>query len=96
MKEPMNRDPSEVTLRTCRAVANVLDAPVQVGPDHCLVGDLGFDSLRMARLGLSLEEAFGCTILLNDWIASVEDPATLSVESLARFIAERLPRTWAA
>jgi hypothetical protein len=47
----------------------------------------------MARLGLSLEETFGCTILLNDWIASVEDPATLSVESLALFIAERLPRS---
>jgi acyl carrier protein len=96
MKQPMNTDPSEVILRTCRAVANVLEAPRAVEPHDCLVGDLGFDSLRMARLGLSLEETFGCSILLNDWIASVEDPATLNVESLARFIAERLSSTRAA
>ena len=96
MNHPVNTDHSEVVPRTCRAVANVLDAPLHVEPHHCLVGDLGFDSLRMARLGLSLEETFGCAILLNDWIASVEDPATLNVESLARFIAERLSRTRAA
>ena len=64
--------------------------PVEVHPRHRLVRDLGFDSLRMATLGLSLEEAFGCTILLSDWIASIDDPATLTVESLVSFIADRL------
>jgi hypothetical protein len=34
--------------------------------------------------------ALGCTILLSDWIASVDDPATLTVESLVSFIADRL------
>jgi len=90
MNVTATNDHSELALRTCRAVANVLHVPVEVNPRHRLVRDLGFDSLRMATLGLSLEDAFGCTILLSDWIASVDDPATLTVESLMCFIADRL------
>ena len=90
MTNTLANNRSELSLRTCRAVAHVLDVPVEVHPRHRLVRDLNFDSLRMATLGLSLEEAFGCTILLSDWIASVDDPATLTVESLVCFIADRL------
>ena len=90
MTDTLANNRSDLSLRTCRAVAHALDVPVEVHPRHRLVRDLGFDSLRMATLGLSLEEAFGCTILLSDWIASVDDPATLTVESLVCFIADRL------
>ena len=96
MNKNTNNYRSDLSVRTCRAVADVLHVPRDVAPHHRLVRDLGFDSLRMATLGLSLEDAFGCTILLNDWIASVEDPGALTVESLVCFVAERLSPDQAA
>lgn len=78
--------------RTCRAVKNACDTPVDVRPDLALVADLGFDSLRMATLALALEDEFGSTLLLNEWIARAEDPERLTVASLADFVERQLAR----
>jgi len=55
-----------------------------------LVLDLGFDSLKIASLVMSLEERFGTPILLNDWIGQVSDPTQLTVGSLGEYVFEAL------
>jgi acyl carrier protein len=52
--------------------------------------DLGFDSLAMARLGLTLEEEFGFPVLLDSWLSSQPDPSLLTVGSLCVFVESRL------
>jgi acyl carrier protein len=64
--------------------------PAAVTPSDSLIFDLGFDSLAMARLGLTLEEQFGFPILLDSWLASESDPAALTVGSLCVFVESRI------
>jgi acyl carrier protein len=51
-----------------------------------LVDDLGFDSIRVARLSIELEDELGEHVLLNDWVGAVGDPALLTVGSLVDYI----------
>ena len=72
--------------KTCAAVGAAMDEPRPVCSSDRLVTDLGFDSLRMASLSLTIEDEFGETLLLNEWITVAEHPATLTVASLADFV----------
>jgi acyl carrier protein len=51
-----------------------------------LVDDLGFDSIRIARLSIELEDELGEHVLLNDWVGAVGDPTLLTVGSLVEYI----------
>lgn len=62
------------------------ELPMSLLREHSLIADLGMDSLSVALLGLSLEDEFHCPILLNDWIAQHEDPASLTVGSLCDYL----------
>lgn len=62
--------------------------PVTIEPGHSFILDLGFDSLAIARLALSLEDRFRQPFLLDDWIADESDPAALDVDSLCRYLTE--------
>jgi acyl carrier protein len=70
--------------------ASRIPLPEQLRGQESLVFDLGFDSLAITRLGLALEEQFGCAILLDGWISSESDPQALTVASLCGFLASRL------
>jgi acyl carrier protein len=55
--------------------------------DHSFVLDLGFDSMSIARLALEVEDRFQQTILFDEWIAQEADPASLTIDSLCRYVA---------
>ena len=59
----------------------------RITPQASILGDLGLDSLKVVELTMLLEKQLGRPVFLPEWIASVEDPADLTVESLARFLA---------
>jgi acyl carrier protein len=65
--------------------------PLVLEEAHSFVFDLGFDSLSMVRLSLTLEEQFGYAILLDPWLSSQSDPAELTIRSLCDFLRSRLP-----
>ncbi|MGA3124482.1 MAG: hypothetical protein ABSF69_27300 [Polyangiaceae bacterium] len=67
------------------------EVPSQVELENSLVLHLGFDSMKMALLSLSLEGELGFPILLDDWIASHPDPCDLTVASLCGYIVAALP-----
>jgi len=81
---------SELMEKVVRAVRDSAPRPVEPQPDHRLVDDLGFDSLRMASLAIALESELGQPVLLNDWIASAESLSDLTVQSLASHMAANL------
>ncbi|HWT86593.1 MAG TPA: acyl carrier protein [Myxococcales bacterium] len=58
----------------------------RITPQASILGDLGLDSLKVVELTMLLEKRLGRPVFLPEWIASVEDPADLTVESLARFL----------
>lgn len=64
--------------------------PASIERSHSFLLDLGFDSLSMVALSLTLEDEFGCPILLDDWIAEQSDPISLTVGSLCAYLAPRL------
>lgn len=66
------------------------ELPSEVSPAQSLIFDLGFDSLAMARLGLTLEDQFGFAIGLDSWLASESDPSALTVGSLCHFVESRM------
>jgi acyl carrier protein len=66
------------------------ELPAELSEGHSFVFDLGFDSLAMARLGLTLEDQFGVPILLDSWMSSQSDPSALTVGSLRAFVESRL------
>jgi acyl carrier protein len=51
-----------------------------------LLHDLGMDSLRVVELTLRLETLLKRPVFLPEWIASVDDPADLTVGSLVDFL----------
>ena len=61
----------------------------RIRPEASILADLGLDSLKVVELTLLLEKQLKRPVFLPEWIASVEDPADLTVESLARFLAEK-------
>lgn len=78
-----------------QAVRNALEELVQrslhkkIKPGASILADLGLDSLKVVELTVLLEKELGRPVFLPEWIASVEDPADLTVDSLARFLAQR-------
>jgi acyl carrier protein len=65
--------------------------PNPVVPEHSLVVDLGFDSMKMSLLSLALETELGCAIVLDEWIGSHSDPNELTIGSLCRFLQRTVP-----
>jgi len=61
----------------------------RIKPEASILADLGLDSLKVVELTMLLERQLKRPVFLPEWIASVEDPADLTVESLARFLAEK-------
>jgi acyl carrier protein len=61
----------------------------RITPDASILADLGLDSLKVVELTMLLEKQLRRPVFLPEWIASVEDPADLTVGSLARFLADR-------
>jgi acyl carrier protein len=78
--------------RTALAIRSSLRPPVPkaVSPEDRLLVDLGFDSLSLATLTLTLEEEFGRTILLDAWIAANPDLEDLTAGSLAEHVRDVL------
>lgn len=77
------------------AVRQALEALVpknlrkKIRPEASILTDLGLDSLKVVELTVLLEKQLGRPVFLPEWIASVDDPAELTVESLALFLAEQ-------
>jgi acyl carrier protein len=61
----------------------------KITPQASILADLGLDSLKVVELTVLLEKQLGRPVFLPEWIASVNDPADLTVESLALFLAEQ-------
>jgi acyl carrier protein len=61
----------------------------RITPDASILADLGLDSLKVVELTMLLEKQLGRPVFLPEWIASVDDPADLTVESLSRFLADK-------
>ena len=59
----------------------------RITPSASILADLGLDSLKVVELTVLLEKQLGRPVFLPEWIASVDDPADLTVDSLARFLA---------
>ncbi len=59
----------------------------KISPESSLLSDLGMDSLKVVELTVLLEKQLGRPVFLPDWIASADDPADLTVGSLARYLA---------
>ncbi|HET9256759.1 MAG TPA: phosphopantetheine-binding protein [Pseudonocardiaceae bacterium] len=73
--------------RVCRAIEAAMDgARTTPQPRDHFVDDLGFDSLRVATLALTLEHELGYPVLLNDWLATIGDIANLTVQSLIDYL----------
>lgn len=70
------------------ALRPVVDARLhgKIRPRASLVKDLGMDSLKVVELTINLEAALGRPVFLPDWIASVQDPSELTVDSLVAFL----------
>jgi acyl carrier protein len=60
--------------------------PASLTRECSLVADLGMDSMSIAMLGLTLEDEFQRSILLNDWIGQHSDPESLTVGSLCEYL----------
>lgn len=67
-----------------------LSLPNCIEPHHRFVDDLGFDSLGLVTLSVSLEDRFGVPILLDGWIGTASSPSDLTVGSLALWIGSSL------
>ena len=61
----------------------------KIVPEASILSDLGMDSLKVVELTVLLEKKLGRPVFLPEWIASVDDPAELTVASLARFLADQ-------
>lgn len=74
-----------------RAIRNAAhgDLPPEILEEQSLVFDLGFDSLAIARLSLTLEQQLGSPILLDSWLSLHTDPVALTVGSLCAFVRSR-------
>ena len=74
-----------------RALCGLVPKRLQkrIVPKASILADLGLDSLKVVELTMLLEKQLGRPVFLPEWIASVEDPADLTVASLARFLADK-------
>ncbi len=79
---------SDVRPMVLRAVTKTLRKAIELDERMSFIGDLEYDSLRVASLSIALESEFGQPILLNDWLVGASDPMTLTVGSLTTYITE--------
>ncbi len=80
-----------ITDKVALAIGAALDQEtITVAPDDGFIEDLGFDSLKIANLSIALEEQFDDTILLSDWLGTVDNPLDLTVQSLVDYLGEVL------
>ncbi len=77
---------ADIEDRVKSTILKVMQKTVALKKSDSFVSVLGFNSLRMVSLSLALEEEFGCQLLLNDWIASADDPRDLTVGSLFDYV----------
>ena len=68
------------------AVRATATEAVELQDELAFVGDLGYDSLRIANLAIALESNLGRPILLNDWLALADDLDSLTIGSLLRYL----------
>jgi len=61
--------------------------PARIEPQHRVVDDLGYDSLGIVNLSVALEDQLGRPILLDGWIGGAASPSSLTVGSLAQWVA---------
>ena len=73
-------------VRTALAVLVPKGLRKRITPSASILADLGLDSLKVVELTVLLEKELGRPVFLPEWIASVEDPADLTVASLALFL----------
>ncbi len=85
----MDREFSKRIVQAIRHAGGDAVPPI-VHSDDSLVLRLGFDSMKMALLSLSLESEFGCAIVLDGWIGSHPDPQQLTVGSLSEYVQQSL------
>ena len=83
-------DRDEILTKVRAALIDVLEKDIEVRPDHHLVEDFGVDSVNIASLTIALEDQFDDILLLNDWIATANDPRDLTVSSLVDYLIELL------
>lgn len=76
----------EIEDRVKSTILKVMQKTVALRKSDSFVSVLGFNSLRMVSLSLALEEEFGCQLMLNDWIASADDPRDLTVGSIYDYV----------
>jgi acyl carrier protein len=79
-----------ISARVYRSVEATLREPVPLADALSFVGDLGYDSLRVASLSIALETELGRPVLLNDWLAAADDPFSLTVGSLVAYVHDQL------
>jgi len=74
-----------------RALCGLVPKRLQkrIVPKASILADLGLDSLKVVELTVLLEKELGRPVFLPEWIASVNDPGELTVQSLARFLADQ-------
>lgn len=80
----------EVEARVEKAILAAMQRSAKISPSDSLVLALGFDSLRVASLAIALEDQLDRPILLNEWVASCNDPTALTVGSLYEYVWEAL------
>jgi acyl carrier protein len=79
----------DIVVASVRAAARH-PLPAHITRGASIILDLGFDSMGIARLALALEDQLHQPILLDDWIARETGAATLTVDSLCRYLEEAL------
>ena len=88
----MNEELSERVLKAIHQAGGDTIPPT-LGRDDSLVLRLGFDSMKLALLSLSLESEFGCEIALDVWIGAHPDPRQLTVGSLNDYVESAVRRS---
>jgi acyl carrier protein len=81
---PWHRE--DVEQRVEKAILAAIQRSAKVNRSDSLVLSLGFDSLRVASLAIAIEDQLDRPILLNDWLASCNDPTGLTVGSLYDYV----------
>lgn len=72
--------------RVIKAIQATAESKNIVKSTDSIVTDLGFDSLRMVNLSISLEKQFRRSLLLNDWVSQFDHPQQMTVVSLYKYI----------
>lgn len=84
-------DRTIVLQKTCAAIRTVIDDPARsISPADHLIDDFELDSAAVASLTIALEDQFDDVLLLNEWIASADDPSALTVASLVDYLTDLL------